>query len=203
MRLIFVLLLGLCPVICHSAGYDMFDIEGEEEAAARNAIYIELQAAGVASFGQINDADENTITGVMQGWRAGGFVHVSRWIALGGQVEELSAQDQRTNMLEPIKRHLWAGLVKWTLTPNTNPKVYAVFGAGQVQYRTKFPLQKHDLNAKSTVMLCGLGADINIWKGLHLLGEYTIQWDINQWRNFALDATRERHTFAAAMAYEF
>lgn len=189
--------------MCYSVPYQVFDIEAEQEETVARRPRVEVQAAAVASFVSVCDREEETVLAAMSGWRVSVFWHMSRWVALGAQLEELTEQDQQTRLITPIKHQTQAALVKWTLTPDTEPKVYALLGLGRGRYRSKFPLRSQTLDAKSTVLLAGLGIDMHIWKGLHAVGEYQLQFDTNRWQNFALTATPDRHHFSAGLAYCF
>ena len=212
----FIRLMSICLVLCLSAAawsatlYDMrqtnwneYESEQLAERLSLRRDYVEFQAAAVASFGSVKDADGSAITHRMTGWRGGAFWYVLPTVAIGGQMEKVTAHDQNAEMLTTLKRDMWAVVSKWTFTPNTEPKLYTLFGVGQAKYSTRFPLAKKDLDDHSTVVILGLGADIRVWRGLHVQGEYQFQYDTKRWDNFVLTGPRARHDFSANIAYRF
>ena len=214
--LYFIRLIGICSVLglalaAQSATlYDMrqtnwteYDSEELREHFSLRRDYVELQAAAVASFGRVKDADGEAITRRMTGWRAGAFLYVLPTLAIGGQMEKLTAKDQNAQMLSTLKRDMWAVAAKWTITPNTEPKLYALLGVGQAKYSTRFALAKKDLDEHSPVVMLGLGADIKVWRGLRVQGEYQLQYDTRRWDNFVLTGPWARHNFSASVAYRF
>ena len=179
------------------------DLEELPQKPSARFLHLEIQASAVASLGNIKDKGGRIVSRQMNGYRGTGFLHLGRWLALGGQIEKLNDKDRRTDIIKPIKREMWSVLLKWTLTPETEPKFYAVLGAGQAQYQSGLYLRNRRLDAKSPVLVGGLGIDIRIWKGLRLLGEYQLHYDTKKWQEFMMNGPHERHEFSAALAYLF
>ncbi len=165
--------------------------------------WLEIQDHALASFGAVKDADNSEITRRMTGWRATALLPLSSVFAVGAQVEKLKAHDMATSMITPIKRDSWAALLRITLTPNTEPQLYLLLGAGQAKYKSKFPLQTHTLDGSTPLLLLGAGIDIKIWKGLHVLGEYQLQAETRRWKNFVLTGPDTRSELSAAVSWRF
>lgn len=185
---------------------DIYSVRGAEKEGSlvsKRRVRVEVQAAMVASAGSVKDREGETVTGFMDGFQGRAFLYLGPAIALGVQLEDLSAQDQRTEKIVPIKRKMWAALVQWTLTPETVPQLYVLAGAGRARYRTHFPLARTNLDANSSVWLVGVGANLRIWQALYLLGEYQFQYDTKRWDNFVLTGPLVRHHFSAGISYRF
>lgn len=179
------------------------DLAVSDRRESPRAIWLELRAGPVVSWGQVKDKKADTVSRQMQGWNGSLFLHLSRWIALGAQIEKLDEKDQQTTLIKSIKRDMWAGLLKWTLTPETEPKIYTILGLGKAQYHSRFLLRDRKLDFQTLTLIAGLGVDIHIWKGLYLLGEYQLHYDMKQWDTFVMNGPHDRHEFSAAISLRF
>lgn len=179
------------------------DLDASAGQVRYSSTYVQLQASIVSSFGTIKDAEGSAVVRKMEGWRTSAFVRVYRTLSVGAQFEKLSEKDQRTNLITPIKQQTWAALVKWTITPDTQPQLYIVAGAGQTKYSSRFPLARNTLDGHSMSWIGAIGADIRIWRTLHLQGEYQLQYDTKPWKNFALTGPRTRQSLSAALSIQF
>lgn len=159
--------------------------------------YVELQAAPVFSYGDMTDAAGYNISSIMCGGQGRMLVYVKEYLALGAEGAILHAADMQTHLISRIKRTQWGLVAKGILTPNTEPKVYLIFGIGQVKQQTQFALRSHLLYDRSTVLSVGAGVDIPIWKSLRFGGEYMSRYNTHLWNNFALEGPRWRHEVAA------
>lgn len=163
----------------------------------------EIQMASIYSDGSITDTQDNEISRGMYGWRGRLLVRLSDIVSLGVEGQTLKSHDMKTKMLVPFRRKEWAALAKLTLTPGTTPPIYVLLGIGQSAQRTKFVLQQNELKRGSMMLVGGIGAEINVWKGLFLSGEYMLHYDGSRWENFVIQAPRVRHNFALGLSYQF
>lgn len=178
-------------------------LEAERQTNSDEPGRWEIAAAAAASFGTVKDADGYVLSQLMYGARGSVWVHLSDSIAAGAEMQMLRAADKRTPFLAYIRRRSTAVLLRWTITPQTEPGLYILAGAGRVRNQSAFELYHADLDADSRIWIAGAGGKLRLGRGWTLAGEYRLIYDVRPWKNFVLEASRCRNEFSAEISRRF
>ena len=180
------------------------DTDSEKEIEFQNSSRFEIYGEGLYSFGSIKDRNADILTEKMSGARAGIRVGVGYNIMLGIEGEKLKASDQRTDAISTFQRKSWQATLKWTFTPDVNPKLYLITGVGRVKQDAQLRLMPAgQFKGDTSIWSLGVGGEVKIWKGLFAAGEYRMTYDTKRWDNFIFEAPHKRHEFSVGLRYSF
>lgn len=162
----------------------------------------QLYAVGVGSWGSVTDRADNQLSRALYGGQISIFVKVWNTLSVGIEGEMLQGK-LNTPFLRTFHRNTVAGLVKWNMTPHTEPQVYLMWGVGAVWQKTQFLLRDNDMHASNIVFVLGMGGEIKIWKELRFIGQYRLTYEPHSWENFALSCPELREELLVGGSYRF
>ena len=196
------------PGVLHAQTYHIYrpvsNAQSEKKTVIESSPWLEIYGDGVYSSGRIKDGNDRTISENMLGGRAGLRVGIGYNIMLGAEGEKVKASDQRTDLISTFARESWQATVKWTFTPNIEPKMYVIAGIGRVKQDAHLRLGPgKQFQGDTTMWSLGLGGEMVLYKGLHTALEYRMMCDTKRWESFVFTAPRMRHEFSVGLRYHF
>ncbi|WP_458401758.1 hypothetical protein [Candidatus Avelusimicrobium sp.] len=153
----------------------------------------EVAAAGAMSYGKLSDAMGYTASRRMVGGNMQGFFRPWDTLAVGVEWSRQESKDTAWPVLEYIEKESVSALVKYTLTPDTTPKLYLILSGGKVRNRTKYG-SASNLNDSSYGVGGGVLLEIPLYNALKMGAEYRLNYQFSPWKNFLFqEKSRFRH----------
>ncbi len=210
MRLYVVILLTILfvPNALHAQSYHVYrplsNTKSEKGMDPSRQPLLEIYGDGVYSVGKIKDGNGDTLTKQMFGGRAGLRVGIGYNLMLGVEGEKIKATDQLTDAISKFRRQGWQATVKWTFTPETEPKLYILAGFGRVEQKAHLSLMpSNQFNGNTQTIMAGVGGEVKIWERLYFAAESRVMRDTKRWSNFVFTAPWIRYELSAGVHYLF
>ena len=163
----------------------------------------EISAAGAMSFRKLSDALGYTASRRMVGGSVQAFYRPLPHLALGVEWGQQESKDSAWPVLEYIEKESVSALVKYSITPDTTPKLYLLVSGGKVRNRAKYG-NVPNLNDSSYVLGGGLALEIPLYKALKIGGEYRLNYQFSPWKNFLFqEKSRFRHQVSVGLSFLF
>lgn len=120
-------------------------------SAERPPARMEITVSAVSSLGRIEDGDDMALSRVMHGGRLRILLRLSDYFWAGAEAQLLEAFDKQTAFLTHIRKESFSAVIKWTLTPQTEPKLYLLLSGGVTFNRSAYEFSRHNLDGRSSV----------------------------------------------------
>lgn len=174
------------------------------QEGAESAPWAEVSASGVLSAGEVNDADGCALSRVMWGVRLRALARLSDIFSAGIEVQTLKAADKENEFLTHMHKESVSAVIKWNITPQTDPRLYLLFSGGMTYSRTAMEFASRDMDGRSVVWGAGVGGELPLGRGWRLAGEYRVNYEVSPWQNFMVCApSRWRREFSAGVSFSF
>lgn len=162
-----------------------------------------VQLSAVALQHALQDRTGATISRYMLGGQTEGFIRVWQHLEVGIAGAAARAADMKTHNLTDVKYRMAGGLVKWTVTPQTLPRLYVVFGMGYVWQQTRFLFYPQRQRADGAVLLAGAGLQLPVWKQLYLDVQWRLQRQQHPFNTFVLISPHTVQGVSLGVGYTF
>lgn len=143
---------------------------GQPAASVRTWLHGEISAdyQFASQYLETDEGSENT--SALKGWGGRALWAPLPWLSIGAELTQFGDESLKEAFVSSYEKTRLVGLVKFTLSPNTSPRVYLLAGYGR---------DKHEINYDHAAMLAtwpesdskttsfwmlGLGAEVNVWK---------------------------------------
>lgn len=164
---------------------------------------LEISISAVASAGRVKDAEGGLLVGGMYGGRLRVLWRLSELFSVGAEAQLLEAPAADAFFFSHLRKESYSAVLKYTFTPQTEPRLYLLLSAGKVYNRASFEFRHENLDEDGYVWGAGAGGEIRLARGWRLSGEYRAVYEPGAWNNFALKAPRLLHEFAAGISCLF
>ena len=138
-------------------------------SAAKAHHWVELSVGATRSFGRLKDGGGYTQLTHLNGLSGRALVAFLPWLSVGAEGTWFE-KEKDIAYVSSYKARRYGLIGKFTLTPDTEPKVYLLGGYGKTKqsFTYLFPLNEtHQTN----YFLVGVGLDVDIWKNIFLAAE--------------------------------
>lgn len=131
--------------------------------------WVEFSVAGARSFSRLEDGGGYTQLSHQDGLSGRGLIIVYPWLALG--VEGTSFGNEKSiPYVSHFKQSRYGVVGKLTLTPDTQPKVYVLIGAGKTKRKFEYEFSFTE-ETKTNYMMAAIGIEIALWKEIFIAAE--------------------------------
>ncbi len=164
----------------------------------------EVDAGAVFSAGNIQDGEGGILSRNMVGAQVRLLKRISERFWAGAEGRWLTAADRQTEFLEEMNKYCVSAVIKYHLTPQTQPALYVLAGGGMVFNRASFPLAFENMNGSGAVWTAGVGTEFNLGRRWKVAGELRISYEPSPWRSFAMEAASSvRREAGATVSFVF
>ena len=152
---------------------------GEQVSSARSIWHGEISGGYAFSSHQLKNTWEEDRTSHLNGFDVRALWEPLSWLAIGAEMDW-----PETGTLGPAvkkyKVNRTAGIIKFTLAPNTTPRFYMLAGLGKSEHKLTFDrslLPFHNwlpVEKSFSFWMVGLGLDVDVWKIIFVGAEGTL-----------------------------
>ncbi len=146
---------------------------GESSPAISSLLHGEISAAYQLSSQKMETKEEDLDTSALKGWDVRALWAPLTWLSVGAEMTQFGDEKMKRALVSSYETNRLAGVVKFTLSPNTSPRVYALVGYGRTEHQLNYD---HTTNPIATrkwpgsekknipYWMAGLGVEVNLWK---------------------------------------
>ena len=164
-----------------------------------NPYAFEIQLSGVITEGFVLDTGGYVVSRSMEGMRGSISYQFAKHVSFGLEIERQEAHDIRGLDLSYLKHESIAAVVRGRLLG----PIYFIGGIGRGKYKSEFELNDRNLSGSSLIYIVGFGAEVHIYKGLYLVGEWRLSIDNDRWENFVFEGPERRRELNLGLSYRF
>lgn len=155
------------------------------------------------SLGKITDNHHKTISDKMAGYRLEALYEVLEGLYIGAEWSGQEGKDH-SSFLKTFTQQQAGGIVKWVLTPQTEPQLYMMLSFGQIKNRAEFDLVSHETRHHTEYLSVGVGGKYRLFKGVKVGGEYRLKYQFSPLKTaFVEEKHPLRHEFSLGILAEF
>lgn len=147
-----------------------------EKGSLRSVLHGEVSASYLFSSHQVQSFTKEDVSEHLKGMQGRALWAPLGWLAVGAEFTSLQ-QTELLPMVEKYKTHRTAGVVKLTLSPNTNPRFYLLAGLGKSQHRLEYNRSFRPVRRRAPVdkdfsyWTVALGTEADVWKFIFIAAE--------------------------------
>ena len=155
--------------------FSLFPLHAQESQAAEKSAplaklhRVEFSVAGVRSLARLQDGGGHIQLSHQDGFSGRALVALSPWFSLGAQGEWLN-KEKDIPAVAAYKVHRYGAVLKFTLTPDTQPQVYLLAGAGKTKREFEYSYPLHETSSTGYV-LAAVGVEAAVWRGVFVAAE--------------------------------
>ena len=163
------LLLGICLPIYAGPEYRA----GQTPSTVHSLLHGEVSADYQWTSHQMELVTHEGSTSKLEGWNVRALWTPVSWLSVGAEMTQFNEEDLKDFFVSAYKTQRVGGLVKFTLSPNTSPRVYVVGGYGRTTHQLDYvhsfirtrTWPNHD-KKNIPYWLIGLGLEVDVWRNL-------------------------------------
>ena len=174
---------------------------GQSPTKGISLLHGELSGGYLFSSQKMQLVTQEDATAALKGWNVRALWAPLSWLAVGAEMTRFNDENLKEYFVSSYKTNRVGALVKFTFTPNTSPRVYAIAGYGHTTHQLNYDHSSiitrtwpgHD-KKNTTYWMAGLGLEVDVWRGLFVGGEGNIVFHSskNLARYYKMDASVER-----------
>lgn len=132
--------------------------------------FLELSMAGTRSLTPLKDRGGYTQLSHQDGFSGRALFIVSPWFSVGAEGTWFETE-KGIAMVSAYREKRYGAVGKFTLTPNTQPKVYLLAGAGKTKQEFEYAFSLNEAS-KTNYFEAAVGIEVALWKGIFLAAEF-------------------------------
>ena len=144
---------------------------GESSTGMYSLLHGEIAAAYQISSQKMETESEDLDTSALKGWNVRALWTPLSWLSVGAEMTRFEDEKLKPAFVSSYETNRIAGLVKFTLSPNTSPRVYVLAGYGRTEHQLNYDHASIDMlrwpaHEKKNIpyWMAGLGVEMNVWK---------------------------------------
>ena len=138
-------------------------------AAPATHNWVEISVAATRSFVRLQDRGATTQLPHQDGFSGRALVVLSPRFALGVEGTRFE-KEKDIFLVSSAKTRRYGAVFKFTLTPDTQPNVYLLAGAGKTKREFIYNFSFRETNSTNYVSL-GVGVEAELWRGIFVAAE--------------------------------
>lgn len=154
---------------------------GQSSSVVNSLLHGELSADYQFSSQKMKLLTGEDETSALKGWNVRALWAPLSWLAVGAEMTRFNDEDLKNFFVSSYKSNRVGGVVKFTLSPNTSPRLYALAGYGRTMHQLNYDHSSiltrmwpgHDKKNISYWMV-GLGLELDVWRSVFVGGEGNI-----------------------------
>ncbi len=150
---------------------------GEKVPSARSIWHGEVSAGYVLSSHQLENKVDGDKTSRLHGGEVRALWAPLSWLAVGAEMNRLG-NEKLAPFVKEYKVGRVAGIVKFTLSPDTTPRFYLLAGLGKSEHKLTYdrslPIYGKSVEKDFSFWTVGLGIEANVWKFVFVGAEGTL-----------------------------
>lgn len=178
-HLAYVCLLGLMLSVPAAAG--PLYRAGHAKGAVSDLLHGEVSADYQFSSLQLQDYAAEYTSSALRGLSMRALWSPFTWLAVGMEYTHFGKTDLVPAWVDAYRANRVGGMIKLTLSPNTQPRLYLLAGYGRTQHQLDFrPLpgiQWKAVDKNIPYWMAGLGVETDVWKTIFAGLEGNIYWN--------------------------
>lgn len=132
--------------------------------------WLEISASWTRSLTPLKDHGGYTQLSHQEGLSGRALFVITPWFSLGAEGTRFETE-KGIAMVSAYREKRYGAVGKFTLTPNTQPKVYVLAGAGKTKRELSYQFSL-DESSKMNYLEAAIGLEVAVWKGLFLAAEF-------------------------------
>lgn len=169
-----LILLGSCIPTLAAPEYRA----GQPASAVSSLLHGEISADYQFSSQKLNTERGDQSTSALKGWNVRALWTPLSWLSVGAEMTQFGEQEMRAAYISSYEARRIGGLVKFTLSPNTTPRMYLLAGYGKTYHQLEYDHSTVITNTwpgqeKKSIpyWMIGLGVEVDVWKSVFLGAE--------------------------------
>jgi len=144
---------------------------GQSPSNVYSLLHGEISVAYQLSSQKMETEEEDLDTSALKGWDVRVLWAPLPWLSVGAEMTQFGDEKMKQAFVSSYEKNRLAGLVKFTLSPNTTPRVYVLAGYGRTAHQLNYD---HSTVATLTwpggekknipYWMAGLGVEADVWK---------------------------------------
>ena len=174
MKLLAGVLLVLMCAVCAS-GAPLY--RAGQSATATRWLHGEISGGYVFTDHSLQDYLGQFSSSSLRGWTARALWTPLPWLSAGAEYARLAEVSLKPALVDEYTLSRTGAVVKFTLSPNTNPRFYILGGLGKSAHRLTFTTTTPSYKKSQNYWKVALGTEADIYKKLFVAAEGELLWD--------------------------
>jgi len=142
---------------------------GEKTLPPAARQWVEISVAATRSFARLQDRGGNSQLPYQDGLSGRALLIVFPWLSLGAEGTWFE-KEKDIPFVSVAKTHRYGAVAKFTLTPDTQPKVYLLAGAGKTKREFAYSFHFSETDTTDYLSLA-VGLEAQAWRGIFVAAE--------------------------------
>ncbi len=143
----------------------------------RKLLHGEISASYLFSNSYLEDYTGQVSSDRLRGVSARALWSPLAWLAVGAEYTHLGKVSLPQSMVDSYQVTQTGAIVKLTLSPDTNPRLYVVGGYGRSKHSLRFSAFLTDTTYTQPYWMAGLGVETCVYRAVFLAAEGNIYWN--------------------------
>lgn len=158
-------------------GAPLYQAGQGRSSAAANLLHGEISAGYQFSNAFLQDYKEHYDSSHLRGAGVRALWSPLPWLSAGAEYTRLGKADLEQAWVSSYTLSRMGAVVKLTLSPDTNPRLYLLGGFGRSEHRLEFNTMFSSHKKSQTYWTAGLGVECSVYKPVFVAAEATVHWE--------------------------
>lgn len=158
-------------------GAPLYQAGQGRSSTVTNFLHGEISAGYQFSNAFVQDYSEQYASSHLRGAGVRALWSPLAWLSAGAEYTRLGKADLEEAWVSSYTLSRIGAVIKFTLSPDTNPRLYLLGGFGRSEHRLEFSKMFSSHKKSQTYWTTGLGVECSVYKSVFVAAEATMHWE--------------------------